>query len=82
MTRRIFEFKCPDNHITEQLVPDHENTIICIICNQDANRIISASHIGVRMGVDSTSAQANKWAKMHTDEAKRQNSKIDPNPSS
>lgn len=82
MTRRMFEFKCPEDHITERLVQDHEHTVLCMTCNREANRILSAPHISVRMGVDTTSAQANRWAKMHRDEAKRQNAKIDPNPSS
>lgn len=83
MALRIFEFQCPDGHLFEKLVPDDEHTAMCSTCNQEASRIISAVRLGMRMGVDSDlTTMSDKWAKMHVDEAKRQNAKIDPNPSS
>ena len=83
MTRRIFEFQCPDGHLFERFVDDSKTTSKCETCNQEANRIISAVRLGMRMGVDSDlTTMSDKWAKMHVDEAKRQNAKIDPNPSS
>ena len=79
MTRRIFEFLCPDNHKFDRLIDDSERTSECKTCGKEAKRIISAVRLDYRMGVDdSMPTMADKWAKMHKDEAKRQNSLIDP----
>lgn len=83
MTRRIFEFECPDGHIFDKLIEDDITTVTCKYCQQESVRIISAVSLSIRMGVDSSmTTMADKWAKMHVTEAKRQNAMIDPNPSS
>ena len=78
----MFEYTCPDNHTFESLEEPDDIVIPCKVCNLDSKRIISAPHISVKMGQDPNSSQGNRWAKMHRDEAKRQNAKVDPNPSS
>ena len=83
MTHRIYEFRCPKGIVFEDYVDSEQREAICPCCSQKSQRIISAVRLGMSMGVDSAlPTMSDKWAKMHIDEAKRENSKIDPNPSS
>ena len=79
---RMFEYRCPDNHIFSSLEEPDTQVIPCKVCGLESIRIISATRISMKDGVDPNSSQGNKWARAHREEAKRQNSKIDPNPSS
>ena len=40
--RRMFEFKCEDNHITEALVDDTVRELSCRACGKQATRIVSS----------------------------------------
>jgi hypothetical protein len=83
MTCRIYEFCCPDGHVFDRYIDEDVSQIDCKHCNLVAKKIISVVRLGMSMGVDTDmTTMADKWAKMHKDEAKRQNAKIDPNPSS
>ena len=42
MTRRMFEFLCEDNHISEALVSSDVREISCRACGKKATRIVSA----------------------------------------
>ena len=42
MTRRMFEFLCEDNHISEALVTSDTREIDCRVCGKKATRIVSA----------------------------------------
>ena len=42
MSRRIFEFLCEDNHISEALVSSDVREISCRTCGKKATRIVSA----------------------------------------
>lgn len=39
--RRIFEFLCQDNHLSEAYIDDSERMISCKECGKDAHRIVS-----------------------------------------
>lgn len=45
MPRRLFEFKCEKNHITEQFVDETIKTSTCRECDEMATRIISPTGI-------------------------------------
>jgi hypothetical protein len=42
--KRIFEFVCPEGHITERLADTEQRTILCR-CFAEAERIVSAPQI-------------------------------------
>ena len=42
MSRRMFEFLCEDNHISEALVSSDTREISCRACGKKATRIVSA----------------------------------------
>lgn len=79
--KMIYNFICLcGNEFTERVY--HNDDVYCPKCNKLSSKKVGAPHLSSRMGLDSNSAQGRRWAKMHADEAKRQNSQVDPNPSS
>lgn len=63
MTRRLYEFRCCDGHITERLVGYETTQVECETCAEVANRIISAPRIELD-GTDPVYVSAyDKWAK-------------------
>lgn len=62
MTRRLFDFKCDNGHVTERFIDDSITTLSCASCGCYADRQISAPLIPI--GVLGT-----YWA---TDRAKKQ----------
>jgi len=71
MARRMYDFKCSEEHITEGFV-DYETTTIACGCGNVANRIISP----VRISLDGTDpnfvAAYDRWAKRHEDKQKQE----------
>ena len=69
--RRMYDFKCSEEHITEGYVA-YETTTISCGCGKVANRIISP----VRVSLDGTDpiyvAAYDKWAKRHEDKQKQE----------
>ncbi len=41
MSRRIYDFKCPDGHITEKFVETSVKQIVCPVCRQQSTRLVS-----------------------------------------
>jgi hypothetical protein len=69
--RRMYDFKCSEEHITEGYVA-YETTAISCSCGKVANRIISP----VRVSLDGTDpnfvAAYDRWAKRHEDKQKQE----------
>ena len=69
--RRMYDFKCSEEHITEGFVA-YETTTISCSCGKVANRIISP----VRVSLDGTDpiyvAAYDRWAKRHEDKQKQE----------
>lgn len=42
MTKRIFEFKCENEHITEVFTESSTQRIECYVCSRPSHKIISA----------------------------------------
>lgn len=73
----MMEFKCPDNH--QFMLRDYSDTsnTKCPECHKEAKRVIGAPHLSAKMGTDPNSAQGERWARMHREEAKRQNAQVE-----
>lgn len=75
MTRRIYEFSCPDNHVTERFIDEEERETTCSTCGKKALKMISA----VQCTLDPLSGDwpgaTMKWAKNRQDQIKRERSK-------
>jgi hypothetical protein len=71
MSRRLYDFKCSQEHITEGFV-DYETTTISCSCGEESKRIISPVRISLD-GTDPTYVSAyDKWAKRHEDKQKQE----------
>ena len=64
MPRRIFDFKCSNNHITERFIDTDIREIICPDCGESSERIISPVLIGGYK-------QSDQWARKHEEAAKQ-----------
>ena len=75
MTRRIFEFICPDQHVTERFIDEEVRETDCSSCDKTASRMVSA----VQCTLDPVSGDwpgaTMKWAKNRQDQIKRERSK-------
>jgi len=58
MPRRIFEFKCTNNHITERYIDAEIREVECSECGKPSERIISPVLIGGYLKSD-------QWAERH-----------------
>ena len=78
--KRIFEFRCVKDHITEKLVDDEVRSVECPHCHNEASRIISSPRIAWRAsqvhflqqrinGLENTSKQQ---------ESTKRETKVDP----
>jgi hypothetical protein len=71
MARRIFEFKCANQHTFEKFIDSEVKETVCPSCGLMAKRIISPVRLDWRMGVDSDMpTMAEKWSRMHENAAK------------
>ena len=71
MSRRMYDFQCEEEHITEGYVA-YETTTISCSCGKVANRIISPVRVSLD-GPDPTYVAAyDKWAKRHEDKQKQE----------
>ena len=72
--RRLRDFRCGSDHVTEHLVEDGCKSVACPECGATALRIISP----VRCRLDhSFPGESLKWAKKHEEEAKRKTEPTD-----
>jgi len=42
MARRIYEFNCPDKHVSELFIDEDVRVAVCTTCGKQATRIVSA----------------------------------------
>jgi hypothetical protein len=58
MPRRIYDFKCTNNHITERYIDAEIREVECLECGEPSQRIISPVLIGGYL-------TSNQWAERH-----------------
>jgi len=71
MARRMFEFKCSKEHITESLV-DYETTVVLCDCGLEANRIISTPRICLDGTNPNFVGAYDRWARVREEKAKQE----------
>ena len=69
MSRRMFEFKCSEEHITEHLV-DYETTTVLCDCGLEAHRIISTPSIRLDGTNPNFVGAYDRWARVREEKAK------------
>jgi hypothetical protein len=76
-SRRIFEFRCREGHTSERLTYPEAQEILCPICSEAAQRVISP----VRCSLDGISGAfptaSDKWARMHEQASRVANKRVE-----
>lgn len=67
MPRRLFEFKCEQNHITEQFVDETVKTSPCRVCDGNATRIISPTGIYLEPFSGQFSGSYDRWTRVRAE---------------
>lgn len=62
--KKLFDFKCPEGHVTEHLVYA-ETTVVRCDCGEEANRIISPVRSHLNGADDSFPGAHMKWVREH-----------------
>jgi hypothetical protein len=65
MTKRIFEFVCDNNHISERLVEDSVREVECVVCGVLAHRIVSAVRCSLEGITGDFPGAYAKWNNVH-----------------
>ena len=68
--KRIFEFRCVKDHVTEKLVDDEVRSVECPHCHNEASRIISSPRIRLEGLTGAFPSAADKWARKHEEAAR------------
>jgi len=63
--KRIFEFRCAKDHLTEKLVDDEVRAIECPHCRNEASRIISSPRISLEGITGAFPSACDAWARKH-----------------
>ena len=70
--KRIFEFLCDNDHLTEQFIDENVRTAICRKCNTSAMRIISTPRINLEGITGAFPGAADKWVKKRAEKLKQE----------
>ena len=65
MSKRMFEFRCEQNHIAENYIDEGVTTISCPTCQCAAPRVISAPRIALEGVTGDFPTAADAWARKH-----------------
>lgn len=68
--KRIFEFRCVKDHITERLVDDEVRSVSCPHCSNEAARIISSPRIRLEGITGAFPSAYDAWARKHEQAAR------------
>jgi len=67
---RVYDFRCPENHITERFVSTDVEETECPTCEAKAKRIISGGNFTLDATSGDFPSATDKWAKHHEKAAK------------
>ena len=70
--KRIFEFFCGNNHLTEQFIDEDARTTICRECGAEAMRQISTPRISLEGITGAFPGAADKWVKKRAEKLKQE----------
>lgn len=70
MARRMFEFKCDENHLQVKLVSDEVTKLTCEVCGKEAQRIISPPRINLEPFSGDHPSATSKWERNRAEKMK------------
>lgn len=69
--KALYEFRCPNEHLTEDFCDSEIREIPCSVCAKTATRIISAGAAFFKIDGFRSDIMTEKWAKTRINNAKR-----------
>lgn len=70
--KRIFEFLCDNNHITESYIDEDVRTCKCSTCSKDALRIVSKPRIALEGITGAFPGAADAWVRKRAEKLKQE----------
>jgi len=67
MAKRIFEFRCVKDHVSEKFVDDEVNVVECPHCHNDASRIISSPRFKLEGITGAFPTAYDAWERKHAE---------------
>lgn len=72
MPRRLYEFKCTKDHVTEQFVDETVKTSQCRECDEPATRIISPTGIYLEPFSGLHTSSYDRWTRVRAEKLKQE----------
>lgn len=69
--RKLFDFSCEDNHITERFVDDSIRTITCL-CGKEATRLVSAPNVKLEGITGAFPGAYDRWERIRAEKLKQE----------
>jgi hypothetical protein len=73
--RILNDFVCSLGHVTEHLTDHTQKTVVCSVCGNEAQRMLAAPRSKLEGITGSFPGAADRWAKVHEQAAKVEQSK-------
>lgn len=70
--KRIFEFICSNDHLTEKYIEDNIRYCKCSICGKDASRRVSAPRIALEGITGSFPGAADAWVRKRAEKQRQE----------
>ncbi len=70
--KRMFDFLCDDNHVTERLVDDSVRTVTCSECGKEAIRLVSSPQVKLEGFTGAFPDAYDKWARVRAEKLKQE----------
>ena len=72
MSKRIYDFVCPNDHVTESLVDSDHTTAKCTVCSKDAIRVVSAPRIKLDGCSGHFPSASDRWVQVRAEKLKQE----------
>lgn len=67
---RVFDFQCPNDHITESFVNSDTREINCKVCGQTASRLVSTPRVSLEGTTGDFPGAAMQWERKRAEKIK------------
>lgn len=67
---RVFDFQCPNDHITEAFVNSDTREINCKVCGQPASRLVSTPRVSLEGTTGDFPGAAMQWERKRAEKIK------------
>jgi len=76
--KRMFEFRCVKDHVSEKYVDDEVTSVECPHCHNEASRIISSPRFKLEGITGAFPTAYDAWERKHTEALRVAQKKLEP----